>query len=202
MSVNLQKGQKVDLTKGHAGLKTVRVGLGWDAAEPAKAAGLFGGLLGGKRQKEIDCDASVILCDANGKSTKNDIVYFGNLRHSSGSVIHMGDNLTGDGDGDDEQILVDLSTMPHQFEKMVFVVNIYDARGRNQHFGMIKNAFIRLLNAETNEELCKYSLSENYDQMTAMIFGEVYRHNGEWKFSAIGQATADPGLKEVFSRYV
>ena len=203
MSVSLQKGQKVDLTKGNASLKRVMVGLGWDEAESTKpSGGILGGLLGGNKNNSIDCDASVFLCSSNGKlSGKNDVVYFGNLKHSSGSVTHMGDNLTGDGDGDDEQILVELSSVPQQIEKLIFVVNIYKCKEKKQHFGMIKNAFIRMVDADTNKELCKYNLSENYDQMTAMIFGEIYRYQGEWKFNAIGQATNDPGLGELASKY-
>lgn len=205
MSVNLQKGQKVDLTKGNSSLKRVMVGLGWDEAE--KKGSLLGGLFGGKQQN-IDCDASAILCTSGGKLTggignnKGDVVFFNNLKHSSGCVTHMGDNLTGAGEGDDEQILVQLLDLPIQYEKIVFVVNIYQARERRQHFGLIKNAFIRIVDADTNKELCKYNLSENYDNKTAMIFGEIYRYNNEWKFSAIGEATEDPGLGELCRRYM
>ncbi|MDR2355971.1 MAG: TerD family protein [Clostridiales Family XIII bacterium] len=200
MSINLQKGQRLDLTKGNAGLKTLIVGLGWDeAAQPSK--GLLGGLLGGAKQ-EIDCDASAILL-TNGKLRGNkDLVYFGNLKHTSGSVVHQGDNLTGAGEGDDEQIKVFLDKVPADCDKIVFVVTIYKAVQRRQHFGMISNAFIRIVDAQTGQELMKYNLSENYNNMTAMIFGEVYRNNGEWKFSAIGQATSDPGLAELAGRYV
>ncbi|MGN1119900.1 MAG: TerD family protein, partial [Oscillospiraceae bacterium] len=176
MSVNLQKGQKVDLTKGNAGLKTLIVGLGWDEA-PRKFS-LFA------KQEDIDCDASAMLINANTKKLMGavDVVYFGNLTHRSGAVRHCGDNLTGAGDGDDEQIIVELNKVPQDFDKIVFVVNIYQANQRKQHFGMIKNAFIRVVDADSGKELCKYNLSENYDGMTAMIFGEVYRYNGEWKF--------------------
>ena len=114
----------------------------------------------------------------------------------------MGDNLTGAGDGDDEQIVIDLARVPADYDRIVLVVNIYQAVQRHQNFGMIQNAFIRIVDNRTNQELCKYNLSENYNGMTAMIFGEVYRHNGEWKFSAIGQGTTDPGLGELIRRYV
>ena len=198
MAVNLQKGQKIDLTKGNPGLKHVLVGLGWDEV---KKGGILGGLFGGNQ--DIDCDASAILItESTGKlSSKNDLIYFGNLTHNSGAVKHMGDNLTGAGDGDDEQIFVDLSKLPAQYSKIVIVVNIYEARARRQDFGMIKNAFIRLVDSDKNQELCRYDLSENYNGMTSMIFGELYRHNGEWKFSAIGQATADDGLGALIRRY-
>ena len=129
------------------------------------------------------------------------MVYFGNLKHKSGTVNHMGDNLTGAGDGDDEQIVIDLSKVPEQYDKIEIVVNIYQAVQRKQHFGMIENAFIRLVDARNNNEICKYNLTENYSGMTAMIFGEVYRHNGEWKFNAIGNGTTDPGLTELCRRY-
>jgi len=188
MSINLQKGQKIDLTKGGGGLSQVMVGLGWDEAQ-AGGNGLFG--IFKQQPKPIDCDASAILCGADKKIISTDIkqsvVYFGNLKHSSGAIIHQGDNLTGEGDGDDEQIMVNLTKMPANIERIVFVVNIYDANQRGQHFGMIKNAFIRLVNTSNNTEICKFNLSENYDGMTGLIVGEIYKHNGEWKFNAIGQ---------------
>ena len=114
----------------------------------------------------------------------------------------MGDNLTGAGDGDDEQIIVDLASVPGEYDRIVIVVNIYQAVKRKQHFGLIQNAFIRLVDARTNSEMCKYNLTDNYSGMTAMIFGEVYRHGNEWKFNAIGQGTNDPGIGELASRYL
>lgn len=200
MSISLQKGQKVSLSKDNAGLAKIIVGLGWDEVKQSSGKGIFGSLFGSQPQA-IDCDASAILLK-NGKFTdKSDLVYFGNLKHKSGTVNHMGDNLTGAGDGDDEQIVIDLSKVPEQYDKIVIVVNIYQAVQRKQHFGMIKNAFIRLVDARNNNEICKYNLTENYSGMTAMIFGEVYRHNGEWKFNAIGNGTTDPGLTELCRRY-
>ena len=191
MSISLQKGQKVNLSKEHAGLSRVVIGLGWDEVQTGRG-GLFG-----RKPKPIDCDASALLL-TNGKiAGKEDVVFFGNLRHKSGSIQHMGDNLTGAGDGDDEQIIVELDKVPAQYDRIVLVVNIYQAVQRNQHFGMIENAFIRLVDARNNSEMCKYDLTENYSGMLAMIFGEVYRHNGEWKFNAIGQGTSDPGLGEI-----
>lgn len=195
MSVSLQKGQKVSLTKDNAGLKAVLVGLGWDEVAQGRK-GLFG-----SKPKPIDCDASAILLK-NGKfCDKADLVYFGKLKHKSGAVEHLGDNLTGAGAGDDEQIIVDLSKVPADYDRIVIVVNIYDAVKREQHFGMIKNAFIRIVDGKTNAEMCKYNLTENYDGYTAMIFGEIYRHNGEWKFNAMGQPTNDPGLGELARRF-
>ncbi|MBR6013304.1 MAG: TerD family protein [Selenomonadaceae bacterium] len=199
MAVNLQKGQKVSLVKSNGKkLTKLMVGLGWDAAQAE--GGFFKKLFSGK--KDIDCDASVFICK-NGKLVDNaDIVYFGNLQHNSGAVKHMGDNLTGDGEGDDEQIFVDLDKIPSDYDKLVFVVNIYKAVDRNQHFGMIKNAFIRIVDSETNEELCRYNLSDNYDNMLAMVAGEVYKKNGEWKFNAIGNGTTDTGLAELSRRFM
>ncbi|MBQ6774116.1 MAG: TerD family protein [Synergistaceae bacterium] len=202
MAVNLQKGQRVDLRK-HDGssLKKVMIGLGWDAAK-RESGGLLG-LFGSKQVQSIDCDASVFLC-SNGKVTdNNDIIYFGNLKHPSGAVTHMGDNLTGDGEGDDEEIFIDLTKLPANYDKLIFVVNIYEANKRNQNFGMIHNAFIRICDCENNnQELCRYNLSENYDGMTAMIFGEMYLHNGNWKFNAIGQATHDNSISELVRRFI
>lgn len=196
MSVSLQKGQKVSLSKDNAGLSKVMIGLGWDEAKRQK-----GGFFAPKPQP-IDCDASALMLQGGKLRDKSDIIYFGNLSHKTGTVQHMGDNLTGAGDGDDEQIIVDLSKVPAEYDRIVLVVNIYQAVKRNQHFGMIQNAFIRLVDGRNNNEMCKYSLTDNYSGMTALIFGEVYRHNGEWKFNAIGQGTNDPGLGELANRYI
>lgn len=201
MGVNLQKGQKVDLTKGNAGLRRVMVGLGWDEAQP-QSRGLFGGLFGGGKVEDIDCDAMAFLLDGNGRiANTRDVVFYNNLRHSSGCVVHQGDNLTGAGDGDDEQIMIDLSRLPAQYDRIVILVSIYKATDRRQHFGMIRNAFIRLVDADTNKELCIYNLSENYNGMTAMIFGEVYRYNGEWKFSAVGQPMQIWSVAQIAEKY-
>ncbi len=187
MSINLQKGQKIDLTKGGGGLKKVMVGLGWD--EVKKGGGFLG--IFKQQPQDIDCDASVIICGNDGKIISNDIkqcvVYYGNLRHPSGAIVHQGDNLTGAGDGDDEQVMVDISRLPSEVGKIVFVVNIYDARTRGQHFGLIENAFIRLVNMDNKQEICRFNLSENYNNMTGLVVGEIYRKGSEWKFNAIGQ---------------
>ena len=196
MSISLQKGQKVSLTKDNAGLSKVIVGLGW-VEVPQARRGLFA-----PKPAAIDCDASAIML-RNGKlCANNDLVYFGHLKHGSGSVTHTGDNLTGAGDGDDEQIIVELGRVPAEYDKIVMVVNIYDAVGRGQHFGMIQNAFIRIVDGRNNQEICRYNLTENYSGMTSMIFGELYRYNNEWKFNAMGQGTTDPGLRELAKRFV
>ena len=142
MSVSLEKGQKVDLTKGNSGLSKIIVGLGWDAVAHTGAKGLFSSLLG-KSTVDVDCDASVLMLDENNKlQGVSNLIYFGNLKSKDGSVTHTGDNLTGEGEGDDEVILVDLSKVPKNFKKLLFIVNIYDCIKRRQDFGMIKNAFI------------------------------------------------------------
>ncbi len=199
MSISLQKGQKVSLSKDNAGLGKVIVGLGWDEAKKS-SGGLFGTLFGGGGQS-IDCDASAILLQDGKLKNKKDIVYFGNLTHSSGTVKHMGDNLTGAGEGDDEQIAIDLASVPAKYDRIVIVVNIYSAVSRHQHFGMIQNAFVRIVDQRNNQELCRYNLTEDYSGQLSMIFGEVYRHDGEWKFNAIGQGTQDPGIGELSQRY-
>lgn len=202
MSINLKKGQKIDLTKGGGGLKRVMVGLGWD--EVKKTGGILG--IFKAQPQDIDCDASVIVCGNDGKIITNDIkqcvVYYGNLRHPSGAIVHQGDNLTGRGDGDDEQIMVDISRLPNEIGKIVFVVNIYDARSRGQHFGLIENAFIRLVNMESNQEICRFNLSENYNDMTGLVVGEIYRRGSEWKFNAIGQPIREASrLDSLISLY-
>ena len=196
MSVNLSKGQKVNLSKENAGLSKIIVGLGWDEVQQKKR-GFFSA-----KPQDIDCDAFAVLL-TNGKLVDNDdIVYFGNLTHDSGSVKHMGDNLTGAGDGDDEQIVIDLNSVPAQYDRIVLAVNIYRAFKRQQHFGMIQNAFIRLVDARNNNEMCIYNLSESYSDQTSMLFGEVYRYNGEWKFNAVGQGTTDGSIGDFVKRYL
>ena len=195
MSVKLQKGQKVSLSKEHAGLSKIIVGLGWDEIQQPRR--LFA-----PKPQDIDCDAFALLL-VNGKLISNDdIVYYHNLTHKSRAVKHMGDNLTGAGDGDDEQIVIDLSSVPGQYDKIVLAVNNYEAFSRRQHFGMIQNAFIRLVDGRNDNEMCIYNLTENYSGQTAVLFGEVYRYNGEWKFSAIGQGTTDGSIGEFAKRYL
>ena len=177
MSVSLQKGQKISLSKEKAGLSSVIVGLGWDEASVN---------LNSKSRTPIDCDASALLLKGGRLKEQKDIVYFANLYHARGTVKHMGDNVTGAGDGDDEQIYIDLDRVPAEYDKIVIVVNVFNAVHKQQHFGMIQNAFIRIMDEKTKQELCRYNLSDDYTGMTAMIFGEVYRYNGEWKFNAIG----------------
>jgi stress response protein SCP2 len=200
MAINLQKGQRVDLTKSNPGLSKILVGLGWD---PVKSGGSgFLGSLFGASTPNIDCDASVLMLGENDRLQNNhDVVYFGNLKSRDGSVQHSGDNLTGDGDGDDEQIFVDLSKVPANIHKLVFVVNIYDSVKRRQHFGMIQNAFIRIVNPASNQAMLHYNLTDDYSGKTCLIAGELYRHGSEWKFAAIGNGTNAASLGEVVRSY-
>lgn len=196
MSISLVKGQKISLTKDNEGLSRIAVGLGWDENK-----GLRGFFSSGH---SIDCDATAFLLRNDKLSSKSDTadeVSFRNGIAENKCVKHSGDNLTGAGDGDDETIFVDLDKVPEDVNKIVFVVNIYAAASRKQHFGMIKNAFIRVYDRKTNEELCKYNLTDNYKDKTALICGEIYRHNGEWKFNAIGEGTDDKSIQEMRKRY-
>ena len=155
MSVSLQKGQKVSLTKESEKLTRVIVGLGWDEVQ-RKKLGFFA-----PKPQSIDCDASALMLKNGKLKGKKDIVYFGNLRHFTDTVMHMGDNLTGEGDGDDEQIVIDLARVPQEYDRIVLVVNIYQAMKRKQHFGLIQNAFIRLVDGSTNKEMCRYNLTDD-----------------------------------------
>lgn len=174
MPISLQKGQKVSLTKDNPGLKNVVVGLGWDVN-----AFDTGG--------DFDLDAAAfLLTDAGKVSKSDDFVFYGNLCHPSQSVQHMGDNLTGAGDGDDEQIKVDLSKVPANITKIAFTVTIYEPEQRRQNFGQINNAFIRIYNESNGEEMLRYDLGEDFSIETAAVFGELYKSGSEWKFNAIG----------------
>ncbi len=192
------------MTKNNAGLSGLMVGLGWDEASKSGGSGkgLLGSLFGGGKGNTIDCDASVLMLDEKGKiANKKNVVYFGNLNSPCGSVVHKGDNLTGAGEGDDEQVFVELKKVPANVHKLVFVVNIYKCQEKKQDFGMIKNAFIRIVDNATQKELAKFNLTEDYAGKTALVVGEVYRHNGEWKFSATGQSTNDISLSDLVRRY-
>lgn len=190
MSVNLVKGQKINLSKEvTGGLTNIMVGLGWDVVKK----GFFGS------KPDIDCDASAIILGKDGKYRT--CVYYGDRSAESKCVYHHGDNLTGEGDGDDEQITVDLANITDKVEKIVFVVNIYNCVSRKQDFGLVKNAYIRLVDESTGKEICKYNLSDDYAGKTAMVFAEVYKKDGEWKFNAIGQGTNDSSISELIHRY-
>ena len=186
MAINLQKGQKISLSKeaGGGGLTRIVMGLGWDAK---KTKGFFG--LGGKEQ-EIDLDASCVLFDE--AKTPLEAIYYGQLQSQDGSIVHTGDNRTGDGDGDDEQIIVDLSRIPSNVKSIVFIVNSFTG----QNFSEIENAFCRVVNGANNQELAKYDLSCTGTH-TAMIMAKVYLHNGEWKMHAIGENTSGQTFQDM-----
>ncbi|MEY2832995.1 MAG: hypothetical protein RLZZ574_2254 [Cyanobacteriota bacterium] len=199
MTITLQKGQRISLSKEAPGLTQITCGLGWDVAE--KAGGGFFGAFGGGQ--DFDLDASVLCLDSSKRITDvKDIVYFGNLQHPSMSIVHQGDNLTGAGDGDDEVIVVDLPKIPQRITRLVFVVNIYDCIQRKQDFSQVENAFVRLVNRANNQELARYQLSGNsYAGMTGMTLAEIYRHNDEWKMAAIGNGLKVEGLKDIVATY-
>lgn len=174
MAISLSKGEKVSLTKEAPGLNNILIGLGWDTN---KYDGGF----------DFDLDASVFLLGEDKKVTgEGDFIFFNNKKHSSGSVEHMGDNRTGDGDGDDEVVKVDLSKVPSNIHRIDFTVTIYDAITRHQNFGQVENAYIRIVNPDTNEEIIRYDLGEDFSVENAVVVGELYRYNNEWKFNAIG----------------
>lgn len=185
--VNLVKGQRTDLTKGNPGLNNVLVGLGWDVNR-------YDG-------DSFDLDASVFLLAANEKVRKaNDFVFFNNMRHESGAVVLSGDNRTGEGSGDDEKIKIDLSKIPTDIEKIDIVITIYDAANRLQNFGMVANAFVRVVDEATNKELLRFDLSEESSTKTGVVMGRLYRYNSEWKFQAVGDGY-DGGLEAICSNY-
>ncbi|SEN29207.1 TerD family protein [Actinacidiphila rubida] len=183
MGVSLSKGGNVSLTKEAPNLTAVVVGLGWDARTTTGS--------------DFDLDASALLTNDQGKVLSDQhFVFFNNLRSPDGSVEHTGDNLTGEGEGDDEVINVNLAGVPANVSKIVFPVSIYDAETRQQSFGQVRNAYIRVVNAADSRELARYDLTEDASTETAMVFGELYRHGGEWKFRAIGQGYAS-GLRGI-----
>ncbi|WP_067479677.1 TerD family protein [Actinomadura hibisca] len=177
MGVSLAKGGNVSLTKAAPNLTAVSVGLGWDVRATTGA--------------DFDLDASALMLNSGGKVISDQhFVFFNNLKSPDGSVEHTGDNLTGEGEGDDESINVDLNAVPAECDRVVFPVSIYDADNRSQNFGQVRNAFIRIVNRADNNELARFDLTEDASTETAMVFGELYRHGGEWKFRAVGQGYA------------
>jgi tellurium resistance protein TerD len=183
VGVSLSKGGNVSLTKEAPGLTAVTVGLGWDVRTTTGT--------------DFDLDASAILVTDEGKvRNEGDFVFFNNLKSADGSVEHTGDNLTGEGEGDDEQVKVSLATVPAEVTKIVFPVSIYDAENRQQSFGQVRNAFIRVVNQTGGTEIARYDLSEDASTETAMVFGELYRHGAEWTFRAVGQGYAS-GLRGI-----
>ena len=187
MALTLSKGQNLSLSKAEPGLNNVLIGLGWD---PRATDGT-----------EFDLDASVFMLNAGGKTRSSaDFIFYNQKKSACGAVEHTGDNRTGDGDGDDEQVKVDLGKIPADVDKLAVTVTIHDAESRRQSFGQVGNAFIRVVNDATGNEVVRYDLSVDYSTETAMVFGELYRHNGEWKFRAVGQGYAG-GLQAMCAQY-
>lgn len=178
MGINLTKGQRIDLTKTNPGLKNAIVGLGWDTNRYS----------GGH---DFDLDASAFLTDENGRVVQDlDFIFYNNLIHPSGAVEHTGDNRTGEGDGDDEQIKIDFSKIPSHIHRIAITVTIHEAEARNQNFGQVSNAFVRLVDEANNQEVLRYDLGEDFSVETAVVICELYRHNGNWKFNAVGSGFA------------
>lgn len=188
MAIQLSKGQRVDLTKTNPGLTKVMIGLGWDTNKYSGGA-------------EFDLDASAFLVDANNRcQQETDFVFYNNLQHPSGSVTHTGDNRTGEGDGDDEKILVDFSKIPANIDRIGITVTIHDAETRSQNFGQVSNAFVRVVNEEGGEELIRFDLGEDFSIETAVVICELYRHGSDWKFNAIGSGFSG-GLAALCQNY-
>lgn len=174
MAIQLSKGQRIDLTKNDPALQRTIIGLGWDVK-------YFDG------GQDFDLDASAFILNEHGKCRHDlDFIFYNNLQSADGSVIHTGDNRTGEGDGDDEQIKVDFSKIPADVHRIAITVTIHDAEGRRQNFGQVSNAFVRLVNEDTNEEILRFDLGEDFSIETAVVFCELYRQNGDWKFNAVG----------------
>jgi len=188
MPINLSKGQKVNLSKESPGLKHILVGLGWDVKQFDTGF-------------DFDLDASAFMVGANGKCpTEKEFIFYGNLEHESGSVKHMGDNLTGEGEGDDEQIVLDLSLLPKNITRIAFTVTIYDSDVRRQNFGQVSNSYIHIIDEDTGKEIIRYDLGEDFSIETAVVVGELYLYNNEWKFNAIGSGFQG-GLAALCAHY-
>jgi tellurium resistance protein TerD len=187
MTVSLSKGGNVSLSKSSPGLKQITVGLGWDERATDGS--------------EFDLDASAFVLNSSGRvRSDDDFIFYNNLKSNDGFIEHLGDNTTGGGDGDDEQITIDLQQLDSSVDKISICVTIHDAEARSQNFGMVSNAFIRIINTTTGEEIARYDLSEDSSTETAMIFADIYRRNIDWKFRAVGQGFAG-GLGPIAKRY-
>ena len=187
MSVSLSKGGNVSLSKSAPGLAKLVIGLGWDTRSTDGA--------------EFDLDGSAFLLTSNGKvRSDSDFIFYNNLVAADGSVEHTGDNRTGEGDGDDESLIVHLNKLSADIDKIAVTVTIYDAESRKQNFGQVSNAFIRCVNGDNNQEIARFDLTEDASTETAMVFGEIYRHNDEWKFRAVGQGFVG-GLDALANNY-
>lgn len=220
MAINLKKGQTINLDKNQFDLSKVTIGLGWKIRQPEKKGGFFGKLLGGSKGPDFDLDAVALMLDDNGKVRNlghkrdlgggrvvhlvdSDVIFFNNLRHPSGHIWHTGDDLTGGTGGDDEQIVVDLVHMSSAFEKILFIVSIYQGIQKGQHFGQVEGAFIRAVDAR-GKEMARYDLSneDEYNLKRSMTFGELYRKDDGWKFRAIGDGHPSDSFIDILRNYV
>lgn len=222
MAINLVKGQTIDLRKNDKGeefdLSQITVGLGWDIRQK-KAGGFLGKFMGGGKEAEYDLDAVAFVLDANGKVAdlgrtvqtndgrsmgmyQGDVVFFNSMKHPSGHIWLTGDNRTGAGDGDDEQVIVKLDALDQKYQKIVFVVTIYQGRQNGQHFGMVENAFIRAVDAK-GKEIARFTMSGDatFNNMCGMVFAEVYRKDNAWKFRALGNAEASDSFVDILKGY-
>lgn len=223
MAISLVKGQTIDLRKNDGGdsfdLSTVTIGLGWDMKQKNSGGGFLGKLFGGQKEEEYDLDAVAFLLDTNGKvanlgrsvTTTNgrtvglyegDVVFFNSMKHPSGHIWLTGDNRTGAGDGDDEQIIVKLNDLDTRYDRILFIVTIYQGKQKNQHFGMVENAFIRAVD-KGGKEIARFSLSGEaaFNNMCSMVFAEVYRKDGSWKFRALGEPHPGDSFIEILKKY-
>jgi tellurium resistance protein TerD len=220
MAINLQKGQAIDLRKGSQGenfdLSQVTIGLGWDVRK--KNGGFLKSLFGGDKEEEYDLDAIAFLLDSNNKIAdlgktiqknggasnyfEGDIIFYNSMKHKSGNIWLTGDNRTGDGDGDDEQIIVKLDALDQKYQKILFIVTIYQGKKKNQNFAMIDNAFIRAVD-KNGKEIVKYTMSgdSTYNGMCSMVFSEVYRSDGGWKFKAVGELNSTDSFGDILKKY-
>jgi tellurium resistance protein TerD len=211
MALSLKKGEGISLRKEENDLSQITMGLGWDMADPVQKKGFFTALFAAK-PAEYDLDAVAFLLDASGKVASlgpqndlmgGDVIFFNSQKHPSGQIWLTGDNRTGEGDGDDEQIIVKLNSLNEKYQRIVFVVSIYEGRKRGQHFGQLKNAFIRAVDGK-GKELCRYQISAepNYDNMCSMTFAEAVRETGGWRFKAIGEAHSSDTFVDVLKSYL
>jgi tellurium resistance protein TerD len=211
MALSLKKGEGISLRKEENDLSQITMGLGWDMADPVQKKGFFTALFAAK-PAEYDLDAVAFLLDASGKVASlgpqndlmgGDVIFFNSQKHPSGHIWLTGDNRTGEGDGDDEQIIVKLNSLNEKYQRIVFVVSIYEGRKRGQHFGQLKNAFIRAVDGK-GKELCRYQISAepNYDNMCSMTFAEAVRETGGWRFKAIGEAHSSDTFVDVLKSYL
>jgi tellurium resistance protein TerD len=211
MALSLKKGEGISLRKEENDLSQITMGLGWDMADPVQKKGFFTALFAAK-PAEYDLDAVAFLLDASGKVASlgpqndlmgGDVIFFNSQKHPSGQIWLTGDNRTGEGNGDDEQIIVKLNSLNEKYQRIVFVVSIYEGRKRGQHFGQLKNAFIRAVDGK-GKELCRYQISAepNYDNMCSMTFAEAVRETGGWRFKAIGEAHSSDTFVDVLKSYL